>query len=98
MKADEKIGLSSKISTLAQGAFLLDDDKNRKASITSDATLDEGYDNHQAANMKLRMALIEAIEAHVKAQGWTQAEAARMLGVTQPRSGFARQHAGGRRP
>ena len=84
VKADEKIGLSSKISSLAQSALMLDEDKNRKASTTPDATLDE-EDNHQAANMKLRMALIQAIEAHVKAKGWTQAEAARMLGVTQPR-------------
>jgi predicted XRE-type DNA-binding protein len=25
------------------------------------------------------------LEQHIKAQGWTQAEAARLLGVTQPR-------------
>ncbi|MBY4632665.1 helix-turn-helix domain-containing protein [Rhizobium croatiense] len=85
MKADEKIGLNSKISSLAQSAFLLDDDQNRKPSVTPEATPDAGHDDQQAANMKLRMALIQAIEAHVKAQGWTQAEAARMLGVTQPR-------------
>jgi len=84
LKADEKIRLSSKISLLAQSTFLMDDDKSRKSATTPDAALDKGH-NNQAANMKLRMALIQAIEAHVKAQGWTQAEAARMLGVTQPR-------------
>ncbi|WP_234823937.1 helix-turn-helix domain-containing protein [Agrobacterium vitis] len=35
--------------------------------------------------MKLRVILITAIGSRVKAKGWTQAEAARLLGVTQPR-------------
>lgn len=35
--------------------------------------------------MKLRSALMMALEAHIKAQGWTQAETARRLHVTQPR-------------
>ncbi len=35
--------------------------------------------------MKLRAALMMALEAHIKRQGWTQADAARRLGVTQPR-------------
>ena len=39
----------------------------------------------QAENMKLRSALMMALEQHIRAQGWTQAEAARRLGVTQPR-------------
>jgi predicted XRE-type DNA-binding protein len=39
----------------------------------------------EAENMKLRSALMMALEQHVKAQGWTQVEAARRLGVTQPR-------------
>lgn len=38
-----------------------------------------------AENMKLRSALMMALEQHIKAQGWTQADAARRLGVTQPR-------------
>jgi predicted XRE-type DNA-binding protein len=38
-----------------------------------------------AANMKLRSALMMALEQHIKTQGWSQAEAARVLGVTQPR-------------
>jgi predicted XRE-type DNA-binding protein len=38
-----------------------------------------------AANMKLRSALMRALEQHIKHQGWTQAEAARRLDVTQPR-------------
>jgi predicted XRE-type DNA-binding protein len=39
----------------------------------------------EAENMKLRAALMIGLEQHIKAQGWTQAEAARRLGVTQPR-------------
>ncbi len=39
----------------------------------------------EAENMKLRSTLMMALERHVRAKGWTQAEAARRLGVTQPR-------------
>lgn len=39
----------------------------------------------EAENMKLRSALMMALEQHIRAKGWTQAEAARHLGVTQPR-------------
>jgi predicted XRE-type DNA-binding protein len=39
----------------------------------------------EAENMKLRSALMIALDRHIKIQGWTQAEAARRLGVTQPR-------------
>ncbi len=39
----------------------------------------------EAENMKLRSALMMALEEHIRTQGWTQAQAARRLGVTQPR-------------
>lgn len=39
----------------------------------------------EAENMKLRSMLMMALERHIHAQGWSQAEAARRLGVTQPR-------------
>lgn len=39
----------------------------------------------EAENMKLRSGLMIALEDHIRRQGWTQAEAARRLGVTQPR-------------
>jgi len=38
-----------------------------------------------AKNMKLRSGLMMAIKDQVERQGWTQAEAAHHLGVTQPR-------------
>ena len=39
----------------------------------------------EAANMKARAELMRAIEAHIHNSGMTQAEAAKKLGVTQPR-------------
>lgn len=38
-----------------------------------------------AENMKIRAALMRAIESWIRAEGWSQTEAARRLGVTQPR-------------
>ncbi len=39
----------------------------------------------EAENMKLRSLLMMALEQHICAKGWAQGEAARRLGVTQPR-------------
>jgi predicted XRE-type DNA-binding protein len=39
----------------------------------------------EAENMKLRAKLMMALEQYMTSRGWTQAEAARQLGVTQPR-------------
>ena len=39
----------------------------------------------QAANLRARTELMQKIAAIVKEQGWTQVEAARRCGVTQPR-------------
>ncbi|MDR2710520.1 MAG: XRE family transcriptional regulator [Burkholderiales bacterium] len=39
----------------------------------------------EAENMKLRSILMMALEQHIHSKGWTQTEAARRLGVTQPR-------------
>lgn len=39
----------------------------------------------QAENMKLRSVLMMALEQHIKQSGWTQAETAKRLGITQPR-------------
>jgi predicted XRE-type DNA-binding protein len=38
-----------------------------------------------AETIKLRAALMMALDRHIRTKGWTQAEAARRLGVTQPR-------------
>ena len=39
----------------------------------------------EAENMKLRSSLMMALERHIRSQSWTQAQAAKRLGVTQPR-------------
>jgi predicted XRE-type DNA-binding protein len=39
----------------------------------------------EAANLELRFELMEEISGTIKAGGWTQAEAAKRCGVTQPR-------------
>ncbi|KQT78504.1 XRE family transcriptional regulator [Methylobacterium sp. Leaf466] len=39
----------------------------------------------QAENMKLRAALMTALKDHIAGEGWSQVQAARILGVTQPR-------------
>ncbi|MGH9607515.1 MAG: helix-turn-helix domain-containing protein [Terracidiphilus sp.] len=39
----------------------------------------------EAANLELRYELMERISAIVRQNGWTQAEAARRCGVSQPR-------------
>lgn len=46
---------------------------------------DLGFDPAEAEVMKLRAEVMIRIEQLVKSKGWTQAEAARRLGVTQPR-------------
>jgi predicted XRE-type DNA-binding protein len=47
--------------------------------------LDLGFDPAEAKIMALRAEVMIRMEQHLKAQGWTQAEAARRLGITQPR-------------
>ena len=47
--------------------------------------LDIGFDKAEAENLKLRSALMMRIEDWVTASGLTQAAAARVLGLTQPR-------------
>ena len=46
---------------------------------------DLGFDKAEAENLKLRSELMTAIVAFYRRSGLTQAEAARRLGVTQPR-------------
>jgi len=53
---------------------------------TFDSVWDAIEDTPQdAENMKLRAALMRALESRIKQRGLTQAQAAHALGVTQPR-------------
>jgi predicted XRE-type DNA-binding protein len=47
--------------------------------------VDLGFDPAEAEVMKLRAEVMIRTAQQLKAQGWTQAEAARQLGITQPR-------------
>lgn len=47
--------------------------------------VDLGFDAAEAQVLALRAELMIHIEQRLKAKGWTQAEAARRLGITQPR-------------
>lgn len=47
--------------------------------------LDLGFDEAEAQVMALRSELMIRLSRELKAKGWTQAEAAQHLGVTQPR-------------
>ncbi len=47
--------------------------------------LDLSFDPAEAEVMKLRSEVMIWTAQHFKEQGWTQAEAARHLGITQPR-------------
>jgi predicted XRE-type DNA-binding protein len=57
----------------------------RRTKGSGNVFLDLGFDSAEAKVMALRAEVMIRLEQHLKAQGWTQAEAARRLGVTQPR-------------
>lgn len=57
----------------------------RRIKGSGNVFLDLGFEPAEAEVMKLRTEVMIRIEQWVKAKGWTQAEAARRLGVTQPR-------------
>lgn len=57
----------------------------RRTKGSGNVFLDLGFDPAEARVMALRAEVMIRMEQHLKAQGWTQAEAARRLGITQPR-------------
>ncbi len=63
----------------------LDRDDTRRAEGSGNVFVDLGFDPAEAEVMRLRAEVMIRIEQLVKAKGWTQVEAARQLGVTQPR-------------
>ena len=46
---------------------------------------DLGASEAEAENLRVRSLLMMRLERLIRAEGWTQREAARVLGVTQPR-------------
>jgi predicted XRE-type DNA-binding protein len=57
----------------------------RRTKGSGNVFLDLGFDPAEAKIMALRAEVMIRMEQHLKSQGWTQAEAAKRLGVTQPR-------------
>jgi predicted XRE-type DNA-binding protein len=58
---------------------------NRATKGSGNVFVDLGFDKAEAEVMALRTEVMIRLEQYLKAQGWTQAEAARRLGITQPR-------------
>jgi predicted XRE-type DNA-binding protein len=47
--------------------------------------IDLGFDEAEARVLLMRADLMIEMQKHITAQGWTQAEAARRMGISQPR-------------
>lgn len=57
-----------------------------KPHVTTGSVFDDlGFDAAEATNLKIRAALMHAIEQELVKQKLTQAKAAKLLGVAQPR-------------
>ncbi len=61
------------------------DNDSRITESSGNVFADLGFDAAEAEVMKLRTEVMIRMSQQLKAQGWTQAEAARHLGITQPR-------------
>ena len=60
-------------------------EKLKRTRSTGNVFRDLGFDKDEAENLKLRAELMMRIEDFYRRSGMTQAEAARVLGLTQPR-------------
>lgn len=57
----------------------------RRTRSSGNVFLDLGFERADAEVMKLRAEVMIRVEQRLKAEGWTQTEAAKRLGITQPR-------------
>jgi predicted XRE-type DNA-binding protein len=57
----------------------------RRVEGSGNVFMDMGFDPAEAEVMQLRAEVMLRMEQLLREKGWTQAEAARRLGVTQPR-------------
>lgn len=60
-------------------------EKLKRVHGSGNVFLDLGFDKAQADNLKLRSELMMRIEDFYRKSGMTQAQAAKVLGLTQPR-------------
>lgn len=89
-KAEEKIGLSGKISEIDQEQFALPISGGVKASLMREERVDDNAgaaanNAVQTANMKLRSELISALREYIDRAHLSQSQAAEAFGVNQPR-------------
>lgn len=57
-----------------------------KRHVTKGSVFDDlGFDAAEAANLKIRAALMQAVEEELDKKNMTQSQAAKLLGVSQPR-------------
>jgi predicted XRE-type DNA-binding protein len=59
--------------------------KSQVTSSSGNVFVDLGFDPEEAAHLEIRSSLMFSIRKLIQDQGLTQAKAARLLGVTQPR-------------
>jgi len=61
--------------------------KEKEPVISSSGNVfaDLGFEVEEAENLRVRAELMIALKTYIKDKGWTQQEAARHLGVPQPR-------------
>lgn len=60
-------------------------DDARMTASSGNVFVDLGFDEAEAKVMAMRAEVMIQIEQRLKVQGWTQTEAAKHLGITQPR-------------
>lgn len=88
-KAEEKIGLSSKIASIGQEQFPLASVGHEQSSSARNAKADttEVLEENPAhtESMKLRSELMSALKEHISRAQLSESQAAEVFGVTQPR-------------
>lgn len=86
LKAEKKIGLSAKISALSQESFLLDEPTTANSTGQLELPDDPATaDTTETQSVKLRALLMSALTDYIMESHLSQSQAAKVLGVTQPR-------------
>ncbi|GAB1717959.1 MAG: hypothetical protein NTAFB05_30010 [Nitrobacter sp.] len=88
-KAEEKIGLTAKIASVAHEQFSLDIGANSESSAGPVNDLEQSApaeaSPEQSESAKLRAVLMRALKEHISRAHLSQSQAAKVFGVTQPR-------------
>ena len=62
-----------------------EDSRRRVTPAGRSVFYDLGFDEAEARVLEMRAELMAALREHIEKRGWTQSEAAKQLGTTQPR-------------